>query len=229
MSIVSFLIIGICTIPCIDGVFVLDVSQSIGNGMEGEEAFNLMKNFVASTFDLVNISDTCSRAGLILFASDTRIEFDLNAHTDNTSLRTALNNITLEDIREFRRRSGTNTPGVLNLIRTAAEDGSLGLNLEDRVQVAIIITDGRPSLPNVGRMVSTELTRRAGEELRRAEIYEQIYAVGIEGREDRPINQDTLELITGNRDTTFLIGGFTQEEFNEAAQNLSRQVCDNRE
>ena len=209
-----------CTIPCIDGVFVLDVSRSIPT----EEDFQLMKDFVAATFPLVNISANCSRAGLILFASDARIEFNLNEYTDEASLRSALDSVTLSGLGNFRR--GTNTPAALTLMRTAAENGSLGLR-DDRVQVAVVITDGRPSLRHIGiprAREADEQTEHAGNILRDANIYEQIYAIGIEG--GRGEIRDTLRFIADPPELTFLIANFSQELFNEAAENTSRQFCD---
>ena len=211
-----------CTIPCIDGVFVLDVSNSIPN----ETAFQLMKDFVASTFPLVHISANCSRAGLILFASDARIEFNLNEYTDQASLQNALDNVTLSGVRVDRFHRGTNTPAALNLMRTAAEDGSLGLR-DDRVQVAVVITDGRPNLRHIGitgARKADEQTEHAGNILRNANIYEQIYAIGIVGGGGEI--RDTLRFVADPPELTFFIANFSQELFNETAENISRQFCD---
>ena len=220
-SVLLLLFVEGCPIPCIDGVFVLDVSNSIPS----EEDFQLMKNFVARTFPLVNISASCSRAGLILFASDARIEFNLNEYTDEASLQNALDNVTLRGVSANRFRRGTNTPAALNLMRTAAQDGSLGLR-DDRVQVAVVITDGRPSLRHIGiprEQDADERTEHAGNILRDANIYEQIYAIGIEG--GRGEIRDTLRFIADPPELTFLIANFSEELFNEAAENTSRQFC----
>ena len=79
-----------CTAPCIDAVFVLDVSRSI----ETEQNFQLMKNFITNTFNLMNISADCSRGGLIVFARDAEIMFNLKEYTDEASLRNAFDQIT---------------------------------------------------------------------------------------------------------------------------------------
>ena len=89
-----------------------------------------MKYFVARTFPFVT---NCSRSRLILFASDARIEFDLNEHTDEASLRDALDSIKLSELSDIRKSSGTNTSGVLNLMRTAAKDDQFGLNHDSMV------------------------------------------------------------------------------------------------
>ena len=174
LSIVSLLIVADCSAPCIDGVFVFDVSRSIENnvGNDIEGAFNLMKDFMKRTFDFVNISPTCSRAGLIVFANDSRIKFNLNNYTNREDLERALDDITLERIRDFPGfgSSGTNTPGVLQLMLDAAKDGRLALKDGERAQIAIVITDGRPSLRNTNN--EDEKTREASVRLHSSGIYE---------------------------------------------------------
>ena len=218
--------------PCFDGVFALDVSNSIGFGDEGEERFNLMKDFISTTFDRVTISPNCSRAGLILFANDTKIKFNLSRYTDISSLRRALNKTTLRSIRRggFRRGrgGGTNTPGVLKLMKSAAEDGRLGLSKDNRIiQIAIVITDGRPHI-HTNRSHASDQTEIAANELRMAGIYEQIYAIGINGTTKKGklgINKNTLGLITGTNESTFLLNNFSNATFQEATRNLSAAFC----
>ena len=227
---ISLLIVGNCTIPCIDGVFVLDVSDSIGNAHNrGKEAFKLMKDFIARTFSLVNISSNCSRAGLIFFANDVKIQFNLDKYTNETSLRKALNDITLDSLEDFRKEKGTNTPEVLKLLKTAAQDGSLGLNMnnEDIIQVAIIITDGRPHIPGTKSDIVGNQTREAGRRLREEGIYEHIYAIGVQGKKKKQVNEGALKLITGDAESTFLIANFSVQAFEQAAANIREEFCNN--
>ena len=220
----SSLIVEECSFPCIDGVFVLDVSNSIRT----EENFQLMKDLVINTFDLVNISANCSRAGLILFAGGARLEFNLNAYTDEASLRKAMNSIIYKKL-DFRQ--GTDTPAALNLMRTAAQNGMLGLSNDiDRPRIAVVITDGRPSLKylkmNIKQKEADQRTKDAGQLLRDAKIYNLTYAVGIQGEKGEI--RDTLNFIADPPELTFLIANFSQQLFNETAANITRQFC-NRE
>ena len=164
---------------------MLDISISIKN----DNNFNLIKNFVTSTFPVVNISAECSHAAVILFARDATIRFDLNEYTDVTSLTNAVNEIVYSEIDE-QTRTGTNTPSALDLLRIAGLDGRLGLR-DGFVHIGVVITDGRPNLNhlNISRTEANERTETAGNRLHDAEIYDQIYAIGIEGT--KPLG-DTL-------------------------------------
>ena len=184
-----------------------------------------MKDFVAGTFSFVDISPNCSRAALILFARNAFIQFDLNEHKTEGDLRNALNEIQLSDFNNNRIRRGTNTPAVLDLLRVASQDGSLGLS-DDKVHIAMLITDGRPNLRHIDRNINeTEADRRtkhAGNLLRQAGIFDQIYAVGIEG--NHPI-RDTLGFIAYPSSLQFPIPAFNEAFFNEAGVAVAREFC----
>ena len=153
-----------------DGVFVLDISQSIGN----ESNFELMKDFVKSTLPLVNISAECSHAAVVLFAANATIMFNLSKYTDVTNLANAINEIRYSNFTK-ETRTGTNSPAALDLIRIAGKDGTLGLR-DGFVHIGVFITDGRPHLKHINSGIKGEeanrMTRIAGKRLHEAEIYE---------------------------------------------------------
>ena len=202
-----------------DAVFVLDISISI----KDDDNFNLMKNFVKNTSYLMNISAECSRAAVILFARDATIRFDLNEYTDENNLTNAVNEIVYSKI-DKQTRTGTNTPSALDLLRIAALDGRLGLR-DGFVHIGVVITDGRPDLNhlNISRTIARERTETAGNRLREAEIYDQIYAIGIEGNDSL---EKTLRLIADPEDQVFSIDGFDKEMFAELERNISIHFCD---
>ena len=210
-----------CTIPCMDAVFVLDISISVKN----DDNFNLMKNFVKNSSHLMNISAECSRAAVILFARNATIKFDLNEYTDVTSLTNAVNEIVYSEIDE-ETRTGTNTPSALDLLRIAGLDGRLGLR-DGFVHLGVVITDGKPNLNhlNISRTIARERTETAGNRLHDAEIYDQFYAIGIEGNKSLG---DTLRFIADPEQLVYPIAGFNEELFTELRRNISRQFC-NRE
>ena len=215
----SFLTVEGCKIPCMDGVFVLDISISIND----DDNFNLIKNFVTSTFPVVNISAECSHAAVILFARDATIRFDLNEYTDVTSLTNAVNEIVYSEIDE-QTRTGTNTPSALDLLRTAGLDGRLGLR-DDFVHIGVIITDGRPHLnhQDISRPEASKLTRIAAKKLHEVEIYNQIYAVGIEG--NKPLG-NSLKYVADPKELVFYIAGFNEVLFDELRRNIFKEICD---
>ena len=203
-----------------DGVFVLDASISINN----DANFDLMKDFVTGTFPLVNIADNCSHASVIVFAADAWIWFDLNEYTDVASLTNAVNEIVYSEISQVKR-TGTNTPDALDIMRIAGQNGSLGLR-DGFVHIGVFITDGRPNLKHIDRSISqTEANRRtevAGNRLHEADIFDQIYAIGIEG--NKPLGQ-TLEFIADPESLVFPIAGFNESLFMELGRNISLSFC----
>ena len=204
---------------CMDAVFVLDISKSINN----DDNFNLMKNFVKNTFQLMNISAECSHAAVILFARDAMIRFHLNEYTDETNLTKAVDEIELPEKKDIVRE-GTNTPAALNLLQTAGLNGSLGLR-DGFIHIGIVITDGRPNLnhEDIPKVNASKRTETAGNRLHKTEIYDQIYAIGIEG--NKPLG-DTLKFIADPEELVFSIAGFDEELFDELRENISRQFCD---
>ena len=198
-----------------DAVFVLDVSRSIRD----ESNFKLMKDFINSTFSLVNISAECSRAALILFAEEARIMFNLNQHTDVTSLRNALYEITYDDI-TFNDKVATDTPDALDRMR---DIGALGIDV-DKITVGVVITDGRPNLNHEGidRARAKELTKEAGERVINSGIYNQIYAVGIEAGKRF---QDILEFFAHPSSLRFRIEKFNEETFTDTAKEVLGEFC----
>ena len=203
-----------------DGVFVLDVSLSIFD----DTNFNLMKDLVKSTFPLVNVSPECSHAAVILFASDAWIRFDLNEHTDINSLTNAVDEIVYSAI-PADRRTGTNTPDALDLLRTAGQSSMLGLR-DDFIHICVFITDGRPNLKhideNINQVEANQITEVAGNRLHDAEIYDQIYAIGIEGT--KPLGQ-TLEFIADPESLVFPIAGFNETLFEQLGRQIAEEFC----
>ena len=203
-----------------DGVFVLDVSISIKN----DENFDVMKDFVTGILPFVNVSAECSHAAVILFASDAWIRFDLNEYTTEESLRNAINEIVYSEIPE-QRRTGTNTPDALTLLQTAGQSSMLGLR-DDFVHIAIFLTDGRPNLKhideNINQAEANQRTDVAGNNLHDSEIFDQIYAIGIEG--NKPLGQ-TLESIADPESLVFPIDGFNDTLFQQLGRQIAMEFC----
>ena len=113
----------------IDVVFVIDVSSSINS-----DNFAVIKNFAANfTTELINDSPE-SRCGVILFATNAQIAFNLQAYNSLSALLSAINGLT-------HSQGGTNTAEALRLLKSSAQDGRLRLR-DSSSKVAIVITDG---------------------------------------------------------------------------------------
>ena len=202
-----------------DGVFVLDVSNSIGT----DENFETIKNFVIRTLEVVNVSAECSHAAVILFADDAYIRFDLNNYTDFDSLVGAIRAIDYQQ----EKHAGTNTPQALDLMRIAGQDGRLGLR-DGVAHISVVVTDGKPQLNNRGIKVREmkQRTIEAGDALRESRVYHQVYAVGIETSMSGRGLGDTLHYIADpTPDLVYPINGFDDALFMEIGLNITQQFC----
>ena len=207
-----------------DGVFVLDISQSIGS----DANFNLMKDFVIRSIRLVNISAECSHAAVILFAADATIRFDLDDYTDEQSLINAIKAITWSDF-DPTTRNGTNTPAALDLMREAGQNGTLRLR-DGVLHLGVVITDGNPYLKHINASITDkEANRRtedAGDRLHETELFYQIYAIGIKGN---VALGDTLKFIADPESLQFSIAGFDDENFVRLQRYVIAEELCNRE
>ena len=220
-----------------DLVFVLDVSISIKGGKKGtdetgDQNFGKVTTFVNDFIKEIQIGQNDSLVGVILFAQRAVVNFNLSRHTTKSDLMDAINNLTYSTITEPDHK-GTNTPHALRLLKTAGQHGgNLTLRYDSNTsKIAIIITDGRANNGrklNLSRSESREMdsidTENAAEQLHESRIYDQIYAVGIQG-DDKDINKTQLEVIATDRSHVYSIAGFNQSLFKELQQNLTKLVC----
>ena len=206
-----------------DIVYVLDISQSI----ENDANFNVMKDLVIRSVRLVNISAECSHAAVILFGTNATIRFDLDDFTDEQSLINAINAIIWSQL-DFVARFATNTPAALDLMRVAGQDGTL--RLRDAVfHIGVVITDGVPFLRHIDRSITDQqaiqITADAADRLHETEIYDQIYAIGIEGN---VALGDTLKIIADPESLQFPVAGFDDDLFMRLGRDVTEEFC-NRE
>ena len=144
-----------------------------------------------------------SLVGVISFSSGADLDFAVTQHTDGASLLSAINNLPY-------RVGSTNTAAGLNLLHTAGQPGG-ALNLRDGfTHVAILITDGES---NGGG------TAEAASALHAANIYSQIYAVGVD-----QANIDELYLIASNRSLVFFTRDFDSAAIASLEQSVTQQL-----
>ena len=204
-----------------DIVYVLDISQSIDN----DANFNLMKDLVIRSVSLINISAECSHAAVILFATNATIRFDLDDYTDEQSLINATNAIIYSEF-DLITRFATNTPAALDLMRVAGQDGTLRLR-NDVLHIGVVITDGLPYLRHIDRSITqqqaNQITADAADRLHETEVYDQIYAIGIEGRDSLG---DTLKFIADPESLQFPVAGFDGDLFMQLGRDIAEEFCD---
>ena len=175
-------------------VFVIDTSGSISSSR-----FQLIREFTANiTAELIR-NFPRSAVGVILFASNAHIEFNLQAHTNLSALLTAIYS-----------GGSTNTAEALTLLRSTAQNGELGLR-NDSSKVAIVITDGRSN--------NQSATSLAAVELHNSDIFD-VYAVGIGGA-----NQDELRGIVSSPEFVFFSTSFSSASLQQLKDRILPQFC----
>ena len=206
-----------------DGVFVLDVSNSID-----AKEFEQMIHFVINISSMVNISAECSHAAVMLFKANVVIRFNLNQYTNRDDLIQAINSIDRPSV----KGGGTNTPEALRVLRMASQDRSLGLRSDDHNvrKIAVMITDGNPALnrnfdkyniKETPKYILEERLKTEADELHDANIYDQIYAIGVGDK----VQRDILKEIADPMNLNFLVAGFTPEDLEQLRDNLRMEFC----
>ena len=208
-----------------DFVFLTDVSLSIGSN----ENYNVVKNFINSIGNFLEISPDDNLVGLILFARYANINFSVQAYTNEDDLTQAVEDIVWSEIPALNQ-TGTNIPEALDLLRTAGRSGGeLRLRDDDSVaKVAVFITDGRPNtnykdLNGDTNQVASQKTEDAAARLHESGIYDQIYAIGIEGNKN--INFRELQFIASDPSLVFIVQDFDAELFEQLQRNFTNIIC----
>ena len=172
----------------LDIVFVLDVSISIGgrDGSLGDQNFAQVTTFVNEFMRHVRIGPDDSLVGVILFGQYAVVNISLSNYTRKADLVNAIGNLVYSEITN-PSHEGTNTPHTLDLLRTAGQSGG-ELRLRDdttTTKIVIFVTDGRANRRPITRDPNKDMdaidTEIAAERLHDSRIYDQIYAVGIQG------------------------------------------------
>ena len=140
-----------------DVVFVVDTSSSVGLSN-----FQLIREFIGNISAELLRKSPGSAVGVILFNDYAHIQFNLQAHTNLSTLLPAINQLPYSGGR-------TDTNGALKLLLSSAENGTLKLK-NSSSNVAIIITDGESNSPSD--------TLSAASALHASKLFD-VYAVGV--------------------------------------------------
>ena len=179
-------------------VFVIDTSGSIG-----EDNFRLIRELTANITAKLFRNRINTAVGVILFSTSASIHFNLQAHTNLSTLLLAIENIPYHG-------GGTDTADALRLLLSTAQDGSLGLR-NDSLRIAIIITDGESN--------DQTATSLAANELHVSKIFD-VYAVGIAGA-----NRTELQGIANNSEFVFFADSFNSTELQQLQETILPELC----
>ena len=180
-----------------DIVFVIDSSYFIGSYQ-----FQVIRELVDDITISLKLYSPDSSVAVILFDYITRIHFNLEAHTNLSTLSPAIN-----PGLPYYYGYGRDTAAALRLLLSSAENGSLGIRNETS-NIAIVITGGQSN--------SQYSTQSAAAALHAANIFD-VYAIGYG-------SADINELNTIASDPNFVY--FTNVlNIEELQMNVINQLC----
>ena len=178
-----------------DITFVVDTSGSIRSA-----DFQYVRNFIEDITLEMNIGVNNSRVAVILFDDDATLYFNLTRFTDKESLIISIRSLPYSG-------GGTDIPEALDLLRTTAQNGLLGINNDNR-QITIFLTDG----------VGGDVVRSVAA-LQAANIF-QVYSVGVSNA-----RLDQLNLIaSGNSDFVYYHSTFTDTSLIVIAEGIIKRL-----
>ena len=173
----------------------MDTSGSISS-----TSFQYVREFIEDIALEMNIGPNNSRVAVILFSSSARLHFNLNQFTDKDSLIMSIRNLPYS-------AGGTDIPNALNLLRTTAQNGLLGIRNESR-QIAIFLTDGQGGdvVPAAAALSETNIF--------------QVYSVGVDNAA-----LDQLNLIAlSNADFVYYHSLFTETSLVVIAEKIIERL-----
>jgi len=147
-----------------------------------------------------------SLVGVILYSGTASIHFDLLEYTNKVTLLSAIN----PGIPYLG--GGTNTAGALTLLLSSAQNGRLGLR-NGRTHLAVVITDGASDSP-----LSTQI---AANQIHSANIFDEVYAVGVGGADVTELNR-----IATNPSSVLFTHQFDAAVIRILRRNLTTQLCE---
>ncbi|XP_015238806.1 PREDICTED: matrilin-2 [Cyprinodon variegatus] len=187
---------------CLDGVmdlvFVIDGSKSLGPAN-----FELVKQFVNSIVDSLNISRTGTHVGLIQFSTKVRTEFTLSRHTTGQDIKRAVNQM------QYMGRGSMTGSALRHMFQFSFSEKEGGRSNIPRV--CVVFTDGR-SQDDVSEWASK--AKNSGV---------TIYALGV----GKAIEQELRE-IASEPSEMHLYYAEDFKKMGEITQKLKSRICKDR-
>ena len=184
-----------------DVIFLIDTFYNIGSFQ-----FQMIREFVDNITINLKLSSPESSVGVILFDGFARIQFNLEAYANLSTLSRAIN----PGLPYFFNGYSRNTADALNLLLSSAQNGSLGIR-NDTSHIAIVITGGRSN--------SNYSTKSAAAALHAANIFD-VYAIGYNSAD---INE--LNTIASDPDFVYFTNFYNRYDDEELLMNVTDQLC----
>ena len=166
----------------------------------------MIREFVDNITINVKLSSPESSVGVILFDDRARIQFNLEAHTNLSTLSPAIN----PGLPYYYYSYSRDTVAALNLLLSSAQNGSLGIRNETS-NIAIVITGGRSD--------SNYSTQSAADALHAANIFD-VYAIGYNSAD---INE--LNTIASDPNLVYFTNFYNRYVIEELLMNVTDQLC----
>ena len=190
-----------CTIDEVkDIVFLIDSSYYTGS-----YEFQMIRELVDNITISVKLNTPESSVGIILFDNYAHIEFNLEAHTNLSTLSPAINRLPYNS-----SSYSINTADALSLLLSSAQNGALGIRNETS-HIAIVITGGRSN--------SNYSTQFAAAALHAANIFD-VYAIGYNSAD---INE--LNTIASDPNFVYYTNFYSRNDTKELGRNITDQLC----
>ena len=183
-----------------DVIYIIDTSYYTGSYQ-----FQMIRELVDNITINLKLNTPESSVGVILFDNFPRIHFNLEAHTNLSTLSPAIN-----PGLPYNRGFSRDTAAALNLLLSSAQNGSLGIRNETS-HIAIVITGGRSN--------SNYSTQSAAAALHAANIFD-VYAIGYNSAD---INE--LNTIASDPNFVYFTNFYNRYDVEELQMNVTDQIC----
>ena len=186
-----------------DVIFLIDTFYNIGSFQ-----FQMIREFVDNITINLKLSSPESSVGVILFDGFARIQFNLEAYANLSTLSRAINPGLPYNFYSY----GRNTAAALNLLLSSAQNGLLGIrNDSETSKIAIVITGGRSN--------NNYSTQFAAAALHTANIFD-VYAIGYNSAD---INE--LNTIASDPDFVYFTNFYNRYDTEELLMDVTDQLC----
>ena len=201
----TYFSISVCD-AILDIALVIDNSGSIENNTDDNQNYVLLKDFIKSLLDILDIAPNKTRVGAIRFSTHVHTEFKLDSYMDDKEgMKRHIENMQYEGLR-------TNISGAIKQTRSEI----FNINHGDRPNipnVAIVIADGESNVDEYDTRPQARLLK---------EENTIVYVVAVRTQK---FNKKELEYIASDPDSDHYFVSPTIKNLPTLKCNLLKHVC----